>query len=85
MIDLGKKHAGMGSPENPERMKSHISYPSMSGELKQMPFLKGADIDDEMIITFKCKVKSINKYNDGDTVYGLDLIAAEKSKGEKDE
>lgn len=84
MIDLGKKSGGYGLNSTPEKAKTYTSYPDMSIELKQMPFLKGSDIDDEVVITFKCKIKSINKYNDGDTCYGLSLIEAEKGKDEED-
>lgn len=85
MINLGMKRGVAETVPTTGPGKPYICYPSMSIELKQMPFLKGTDIDDEITITFKCKVKSINKYNDGDTTYGLDLIEAEKEKGKSNE
>ena len=85
MIDLGKKQDTIGSPCNPKRSKAYVSYPEMTIEQKQMPFLKGMDMDDEFIITVKCKVKSKNKYNDGDIMIGISLLAAEKGKEKSNE
>ena len=84
MIDLGKKRGGaMEATVGPS--KPYVSYPSMTLEKKSLPFLKGKDVDDTFILTVKCKITSINKYNDGDTNYGIDLIAAEEGKDKSDE
>jgi hypothetical protein len=80
MINLGVK---IGNTESKVESRDHICYPSMSMSLKSMPFLKGKNIDDNIVITLKCKIKSINKYGDGDTTYGLDLIEGEKGKESK--
>ncbi len=82
MISLGKKMGG-ATEATLGPSKPYMSFPSMSCELKQMPFLKGMDIDSEFTISVKCKIKSINKYNDGDTCYGIDLIEAEKGKSDE--
>ena len=61
-----------------------VYYPSVSFELKQMPMLKGKDIDDEITCTMKLKVKSISKYGDGDTNYSLDVIACDMAKNKEE-
>lgn len=49
-------------------------YPSLTLDVKQMPELKGADIDDKVMILINAKVSGINKYGNGEHSVSLQMI-----------
>jgi hypothetical protein len=59
--------------------------PSISVDSKMIPELSDMSVGDEITLTVKCKLTSINKYRGGDESYSLDVEQGEAETADENQ
>jgi hypothetical protein len=70
MYDVGERPKHYEVPSKP---KKEIWYPSLSLNTKQVPALKGADMNDNVTFVVQGKIKSLSAHNNNPINYCIDV------------